>query len=252
MVTKATQELGNDGTPRYIALASLLRERLLAGELIDSTGFPTESELCDQFGLSRFTVREALRKLQEEGLIQRRRGSGTIVMPSAARGGTLHQPLSNVDEILQYAQDTRFEFENLGSMPLPKQISALIGIPGAGRWRRFRGVRLREGEPAPIAVTDAFIHPQLREIAEQIAPNEATIFRQVERLAGLRIARVTQDIQAVAAGADIAAALRVPRRSPCLRILRCYYDETGRMIEVSVNYHPGARFAYSMHIETER
>ena len=69
--------------------------------------------------------------------------------------------------------------------------------------------------------------------------------------AGVKIARVTQDIQAVAATAEVAAALGVKRRSPCLRILRCYIDESGRVIEISASHHPGDRFAYAMHIEVE-
>ena len=37
----------------------------------------------------------------------------------------------------------------------------------------------------------------------------------------------------------------------CLRILRCYHDQDGRMFEMSVSHHPGDRFAYSMHIDVE-
>lgn len=239
-------------TPRYVALANLLRNQLVSGEMPNGGMFPTENELCAHYGLSRFTVREALRTLQQEGFIQRRRGSGTKVMPAAARGGALHQPLSNVDEILQYARDTRFAYDRLGTMPLPKPIAEIVGKQGRGRWRRFRGLRSAGGDAAPIAVTDVFIHPQLRDIADQVVPEEPTIFRQIEQLSGIRIARVTQDIQAIGAGGDVAAQLHIPRRSPCLRVLRCYIDEDDRIIEISVNYHPGTRFAYSMHIEVDR
>ena len=78
---------------------------------------------------------------------------------------------------------------------------------------------------------------------EQFAPGD--------RLGGLRIAHITQYIQAYPATAAIAAALNVPRRSACLRILRCYVDEGGRAIEISASHHPGARFTYNMHIEVE-
>jgi DNA-binding GntR family transcriptional regulator len=62
---------------------------------------------------------------------------------------------------------------------------------------------------------------------------------------------VTQDIQAVAATNEVAAALGVPRRSPCLLILRCYRNAAGEILEISANHHPGDRFAYAMHIEVE-
>lgn len=237
--------------PRYLELADDLRRQILDGSL-PSDGFPTESALCSSYGVSRFTVREALRTLQNEGLIQRRRGSGTVIQPAAARGGALHQPLSNVAEILQYARDSSFLFQRDGDAVLPRVIAEQAGVSVGGRWARFRGIRTRAGEAGPIAVTDAYIHPALCDIADAIDVAADTIFRQVERLARVRIAHITQDIQAVPASADIAAALNVPRRSACLRILRCYLDQDGRAIEISASHHPGTRFAYNMHIEVER
>ena len=107
-----------------------------------------------------------------------------------------------------------------------------------------------DGEERPIAVTDAYLLGELAGIADRIASGD-TIFRQVERLAGLRVATITQDIQAVRAGSDVADALGVRRGAAVLRILRCYLDDTGRLFEISASHHPGDRFAYNMHIEVD-
>lgn len=238
--------------PRYQELAEDLRAAIVRGDFPDPAQFPTESVLCARYGVSRFTVREALRSLQTEGLIQRRRGSGTTVRPASARGGALHQPLSNVGEILQYARDSSYVFTSMGTCPLPRKLAAHIGAESGGRWHHFRGLRTRQGQSGPIALTDAYIHPDLEAIAQRIEPNEDTIFGQIERLAGIRIAGVTQDIQAVPASAAVAEELGVPRRSPCLRILRCYVDSSDRIFEVSASLHPGDRFAYTMHIDADR
>jgi DNA-binding GntR family transcriptional regulator len=237
--------------PRYVELADDLRKQILGGEL-EVDAFPTESMLCSEYSVSRFTVREALRILQAEGLIARRRGSGTVIQSAAARGGALHQPLSNVGEILQYARDTRFAFHRAGTVRLPKKLAEEIGCPAGGSWARFRGIRTSADGTTPIAATDAYVHPDLAAAADQIDTRGNTIFRQLEQLARVRIARVTQDIQAVAATRAVADGLKVSRRSPCLRILRCYLDENGRILEISASHHPGESFAYSMHIEVER
>jgi GntR family transcriptional regulator len=236
--------------PRYREMADELRIAILGGKFPEGE-FPTESVLCKKYGVSRFTVREALRALQSEGLIARKRGSGTVVQPAAARGGALHQPLSNVAEILQYARDSRFAFDRLPEGGLPKSIAEQIGVVAGGRWFRFRGVRVRADDIVPIALTDAYVHADLAPVIYKIAPNEETIFRQIERLAQRKVARVTQDIQAVPASADVAAALGIARRSPCLRILRCYIDDAGKLFEISASHHPGDRFAYAMHIEVD-
>lgn len=236
--------------PRYMELADELRAQVLRGDFPD--GFPTENALCQRFAVSRFTVREALRTLSAEGLIERKRGSGTVIQPPAARGGALHQPLSNVGELLQYARDSRFAFERLPEGGVPKAIAEQLGIVAGGRWFRFRGVREPADGGDPIAVTDAYLHRDFADVIDAVAPNAGeTIFRQMETLAGVRVARVTQDIQACAASADVAEALSIPRRAPSLRILRCYFDQTGRLFEISASHHPGDRFAYAMHIEVE-
>ena len=236
--------------PRYVELADELRAEILRG-LYKLNAFPTESDLCKRYAVSRFTVREALRALQAEGLIARKRGSGTVIQPAAARGGALHQPLSNVAEILQYARDTRASFEGIGEGPLPREIAEQVGLVAGGRWTRFQGLRLGADSSEPIAHTLAYVHESLRDAASRINPSDETIFRQLERLAKIKIVRVTQDIQAVIASAEIAKALGINRRAPCLRILRCYLDANDRILEISASHHPGDRFAYAMHIEVE-
>lgn len=248
--------------PRYQQLADELRARILSGQLAGATSFPTESALCTEYGVSRFTVREALRRLQNEGLIARRRGSGTVVQPAAARGGALHQPLSNVGEILQYARDTRIAYDHLGLQSMPKAIAVQIAMPVSDKWYRFRGVRRQVTDGQPIALTEAYVIAELAPaVAEILPPADAadqtinpganTLFQFISNAAGLSMSRVTQDIQAVPASAEVASALDIPRRSACLRILRCYHDQDGRMFEMSVSHHPGDRFAYSMHIDVE-
>ncbi len=68
----------NDPMPLWAQLASELRRRLGAGEFDDR--FPTEAELVATFDVSRATVREAIRRLRGEGLLDARRGSGTFVV----------------------------------------------------------------------------------------------------------------------------------------------------------------------------
>jgi GntR family transcriptional regulator len=237
--------------PRYVELADRLRDEILQGKFAQPAMFPTESELCERHGVSRFTVREALRKLQTEGFISRRRGSGTLIQPAAARAGALHQPLSNVGELLQYARDTRINYSPVGESQIPRPHAEQIGIDPSGSWFRFRGIRRPAGTSKPIALIDAYVHYDLTEAARKIRSWKKTIFQQLEEMTGVTVSRVTQDIQAVPADSDVAEQLRVPKDSPCLRIMRCYIDRGGRIFEISVSHHPGDRFAYAMHMEVD-
>ncbi|WP_296719919.1 GntR family transcriptional regulator [Erythrobacter sp.] len=250
MASQAT-ETKTQRIPRYLQLAGELREAILKGEFAGGRQFPTETVLCRKYDVSRYTVREALRRLEAEGLIQRRRGSGTTVQPAAARGGALHQPLSNVGELLQYAQGSEVIYELQGGGPLPGEVAVQLAEPTHGDWTRYRGVRRHAGDAPPIAVTDAYFHEMLGDAVAALDLGAGTLFSQIEQLAGVQIGKVTQDIQAIAADAPIAVALEVEEGSPVLRILRCYFDPKGRIFEISVSHHPGDRFAYAMHIDVE-
>jgi GntR family transcriptional regulator len=75
--------------PLWAQLLADLRRRLDAGEFAER--FPTDRELMDHYGLSRHTVRDAVRRLQEAGLLERARGRGTFVRPTL-----LEQPLGTL------------------------------------------------------------------------------------------------------------------------------------------------------------
>ena len=250
-MSTSAAKLRKDTGPRYLQLAGDLRDEILAGRYGGGNSFPTENDLCQRYKVSRFTVREALRRLQAEGLIERKRGSGTRVQPAAARGGALHQPLSNVGEILQYARDSNVTYRKQGRDPLPDDVAEQIAGSTKGEWTCFRGVRRHDADALPIAVTDAYFHERLGDAIDRLDIGAGTLFSQIERLSGVSIGKVTQDIQAVPADADVADELGIDEGAPVLRILRCYVDPKGELFEISVSHHPGDRFAYSMHIDVD-
>ena len=69
---------------KYMKLASWLKDQLKEGAFLVGQKIPTESELSDQFSMSRRTVRQAVLILEEEGYLRRIQGSGTYVTEQAA------------------------------------------------------------------------------------------------------------------------------------------------------------------------
>ncbi len=231
---------------RYLQLAAELRADIAEGRLNTGDLVPTESQLTARFGVSRFTVREALRQLSTDGLIRRKRGSGTIV---TANSPVLEQSFSDTRSILQYAASSTFLIEPAVLLHLSPATARLLKRPEGEPWFHIRGLRIMDGAPEPIAVTDAFIHPRFAPHVPALQSGEEALFSQLHRLAGLAVGKVAQEIQAVAATTAEALALHVPVRAPCLRILRHYFDESGALAEMSCSVHPGERFSYTMAIE---
>jgi DNA-binding LacI/PurR family transcriptional regulator len=68
------------GIPIYLQLSDILLQRILSGEWQPGSSLPAEPELCEEFGVARGTIRQALSRLENEGVIQRERGRGTFVI----------------------------------------------------------------------------------------------------------------------------------------------------------------------------
>src|SRR6187401_2987490 len=84
--------------PLWAQVLDDLRRRLEAGEFAE--GFPPERELIDQYGVSRHTVRDAMTKLREAGVIRRERGRGTFLRqaPIEQQTGSLYSFFSSVED----------------------------------------------------------------------------------------------------------------------------------------------------------
>src|SRR5262245_35260519 len=83
--------------PAYLRVSEVIRGRILRRELQEGEALPTESELARQFEVNRSTVREALRKLESNGLLSRRRGGKRLFVTRPTRetvGGGLSQALA--------------------------------------------------------------------------------------------------------------------------------------------------------------
>lgn len=80
-MSESTPLLGNSQLPLYEQLMQHLRAAILTGQYEEGAQLPPESELCEQYGVSRITARRALLELVNEGLLERRQGKGTFVAP---------------------------------------------------------------------------------------------------------------------------------------------------------------------------
>ena len=110
-------------------IAIHVRRQIIGGELLHGERLPPERAFADQFGVSRGTVRDALRRLEEGGFVEKRPGSGTYVTYSEAETVSIAQSTSPLELIdTRYAlepQIVRFAVLNATEQALDKAESAL-------------------------------------------------------------------------------------------------------------------------------
>jgi len=203
--------------PRYLQIRNLLVRRL--GETFaPGDRFPTEHELCNEFGVSRETVREALRGLESDGLIARQRGKATTVvrLPDRRRDERL---TGLVEDFTELRLDTEVDVLSAGLERASSRVTTALGVRSGSKV--FRIVRLRRVEGTPLSCHDAFLPPPIGAALARLDLKRTTLFRELTRTLGLDVTEMYQHIDASVAdlamarllGINVGAPLLVTRRA---------------------------------------
>jgi DNA-binding GntR family transcriptional regulator len=231
--------------PLYQRIEKRLREAIAAGRYPIGSLLPTEAELCASLDVSRHTVREALRRLVEAGLVERRQGAGSVVVAREPPRREVHA-LRDVAALLQYAQDTRLDIRRSRLVPLSAEDAALAhGEPGE-TWLKVEALRIG-GAGKPIAVTDILVPRRFSTIDSQL-PQHGAIYALVERRFGVRVAEVVQEISAGLLPTSVVNALGRRPREVGMLFQRRYLDADGGTMIASRSWHPAERFSYAMRL----
>ena len=233
------------GRPRHEQLSDWLRERLEAGEYAAHDQLPSESDLGELFGVSRITVRRALGTLENEGLIYRRQGLGSFAAPPKLPQGLVRLTDFAQDmERAGLAATSRVLFH--GQAAAPPAVAAALGLAEGAFVVRLDRLRLGNGDP--IALDRTWLPPFYAQFLEGRDLAKETIYRILERDYDIPIVRARYRIEAVVAGADEAAALRVPEGGALLALERISYTASDRPIYYQRRYYRADRVAFDLEL----
>lgn len=205
----------DSGVPLHRQLFLVLHDEIARGALTVGDALPTEQSLCEQFGVSRITVRRALADLTEQGFIERRQGVGSFVRH---RGRPGSPPTgSYLDNLRQTQFQTFTEVVEHDTRLPPPAVSGVLNADAAMlhilRVRRER--RTRE----PLMITEAWLPTVLTDVLTVSALRRTPLY---ELLAGADVVveRMQHEISAEVAGPRNAGLLDVPIGSALIRVDR--------------------------------
>lgn len=240
---------GGQHRPRYSEIEEILRAEIQTGVYKLGSRLPTEHELCRRFGVSRFTVRQALSRLRESGVLDARPGVGTIVVSPADRVTFVHT-LSSMEELLQYPADTERRHIDVDSIEATPEQAVMLRCSPGQRWVRLKAMRVARPSSAPIAMVDIYLLPKFADVVELPNPTGSSALHQIEKLHGHRAAHAQLEIFVSRVDAQLAGPLIAEEGDPALIILRRYRGEDGVIFLVTYSVHPENRF--SLNIEFEK
>ena len=231
--------------PKYVLVARALIDDIGSGQYPVGSMLPPELELCTQFGVSRHTMREAIRRLHERGMVARQRGVGTVVRRSRPESQYVQSTMTIAD-LPRYVEDTRLVKARTSDVIADADLAEVLSCPVGQRWLWVRGFRYARDDKLPMAMTDIYVDAAYGGIQRQIGAANVPIYKLLEGEYGVAIVEVKQDISATTIDAADAHQLHVKPGSAGLLVTRRYVGADDRVLEVAVNLHPAGRFSYSM------
>jgi GntR family transcriptional regulator len=225
-----------NGTPVYKRIQNAIRKRIDAAELRPGDAVASERELARTHKVSLMTARHALAGLEREGLVERRRGAGTFVAA----------PKIHFNKLMSYTE----HMSSRGLLPRSQvlvskivddeqEVAARLKLPAASALVMIERLRLT-GED-PFALETCYL-PAAEFAGLTTSPlGRGSLFSTLEHDYGVELAYADEEIDAIAADANIAQLLGTHKGASVLRIRQVIYSTKGKATIYVVGYYRSER-----------
>lgn len=225
----------------YLQVIDRLKADIEKGIYKENEKLPSEFELSKELGVSRATLREALRLLEEENIIVRRHGVGTFVNPKPVFTSGIEQ-LSSISSMI----------ENAGMTPGTIFINATEDVPTEDDLSRFQcdmndqvitieRVRTADGEPVVYCV-DKVLAKYLP--SDYVQKREVSIFSSLEQSGDIHVAYAVTYIDPVGYHEQVSPILNCGKETALLVLKQLHYDDNDRVVLYSKNYFRADKFSF--------
>jgi GntR family transcriptional regulator len=233
------------GLPLYRQIETDVRDRIRSGDLAPGAQLPTELELMDRYEVSRATVRQALRELVAEGLIEIRRGLGTYVSQRRFEH-TIGGFYSFSREIERHGLLPGTRVLGLGIEPVDEAAAAALGIAPGTAVVALRRLRLAGDDP--LVVETSYLPAARFPGLEAVDFGQVRLYDTLTNAYGCRPTRARETFEPVLVTADEAALIGQRRGEPALRVERIAFDQDDAPIEFCRSTVRGDRYRYSVEL----
>jgi GntR family transcriptional regulator len=213
--------------PFYFQLSELLEQEILTGRWEPGFRLPSELDICEHFGLSRTTIRQAFGRLEQEGLVSRRKGQGTFVAESRPRswllqssGGFFQEEVEREGRLV-----TSVVLRSVTRGVLPPWATAALGLGGA-EGATLERVRSVDGLVAMYNVNH--LPPGIAELVLPLDDPNESLYQRLKERAGLEAAGGRRVLEAVRAEERLARLLEVSLGAPLVFIESVSWDRNLR------------------------
>ena len=181
--------------PRYKQLAELLMADIRSGRLALGDRLPGELELVAQHNVSRHTVRESLRVLEDLGMIDRHQGLGTVVRANRAAESYV-QVVRSPAELMQYPKESKLTLVGTELVTVNRTLARVLKCRSNTKWQRISTVRKIKTSGLAICWSDIYVLPEYAAVTKKIGRSRRPVYEVIEKTFGEQIRSVEIDFRA--------------------------------------------------------
>lgn len=227
---------------KYHLIEVTLAARIREGAY-DERGLPAERELAREFQAARVTIRNALSRLEDQGLVLRTARKGTVAVSGRTAAPKRRLLRDHVDKFLDRGRDDKRKVLKFGLVPATPMVAQALGLD-AGE-TVLAVVRMRFDPASPLTYTEVFVP---RHIAPAVgrAALERHAFVELLEKAGVQIGTAQQSVGSEGAPLAASRALAIPLHSPVLKLTRILYGPDGAPLQLLLGWYRADRFEIRM------
>lgn len=202
-----------------------------------------EYELCKKFHVSRITVRSALSRLEDLGLVKRIKGKGTVVLKEKIK-----EPLLKIQGFSQEMKDKGIipgtAYAHIEMKEVSGYVSEIFGLPKSARLKVLERIRTINSVPVGYFVT--YLSPKIN-LSCADKDYYSSLYDKIRTESGITVDRIRQKISAENACPEVRRALGLKSFSPVLVMKRWAYSGND-LIEFSVCRYDAEKYEYEMEL----
>ena len=246
-MSELIEKIDFDGhIPFYLQLKGFLQRRIDEGIWGPNVMLPSESQLCNAYGISRTVVRQALREMEYEGQVYRRKGKGTFVAEPKILESLAQRLTGFHQDMAEQGLSTSDEVLFLGVVPANGKVAGFLKLDVGVEVIKL--CRLRHVQGSPIALVTTYLPVSLCEKVLTADFRDQSLYVFLERECGLVIDHGRRMIEAVVANEEEASLMGVKKGAPMVLLDSVSYLENGVPVEYYHAVHRGDRARFEVEL----
>jgi GntR family transcriptional regulator len=231
----------SDHRALYLQVIDRMKQDIAAGLYKEKEKLPSEFELAKTLGVSRATLREALRLLEEDNIIVRRHGVGTFVNPKPVFSSGIEQLTSVSDMIRQAGMEPGAIYLSTTEAPSSEDDIKRFHCGDDETVITIERVRTANGEPVVYCIDQV---PSGYLPADFLGRKESSIFSALEESGDVHISYAVTFIDPIGYHEQASPILECDPETALLELKQLHYDEDDRVVLYSKNYFRADKFSF--------